>query len=181
MFWLIAQILLCLLVAGLLGLFLGWLIWGRHDRPEAVVRADAGRADAAALDASNARILELERDLADCHARAAANARPAPAGVAGRPDAPPAEASPDAGGYGLFGPTAEAPIDDLKVISGIGPVIEKQLAGIGLLTYRQIANLDDDAILQVQEAIDFFPGRIEREGWVDQGERLHREKYGTDP
>ena len=187
MLWLIAQVLVCLLVAGLLGLFLGWLIWGQRQLPELAIHA--APTHAAALDASNARVLELERDLAACHAKAAANASSmgAPRAVASSPAAsPPAPSLPatlqavGAGGYGLFGPAAEAPIDDLKGISRIGPVIEKQLAGIGILTYRQIAALDDDAILQVQEAIDLFPGRIAREGWMDQGARLHREKYGAD-
>ena len=176
MLWLILQILLCLSVAGLLGLLLGWLVWGRRARSE-----PAGWADTAALDASNARILELERDLAACRAKASASSTvaPSPPVAASASFAPPA--SPPAGAYGLFGPAAETPIDDLKVISGIGPVIEKQLAGIGITTYRQIAHLDADDILRVQEAIDFFPGRIEREGWVEQGGRLHREKYGTAP
>lgn len=163
MFWLITQIFVCLLIAGLLGLFLGWLIWGRRTDTETVVQADTS-----ALDAANARIYELERDLAACRSAAAA--------------APVASATPtvEVGSYGLFGPVAEQPIDDLKVISGIGPVIEKQLAGIGVTTYRQIASFDVEDIERVQEAIDFFPGRIEREGWIAQAAKLHREKYDSD-
>lgn len=166
MLWLITQILFCLLIAGLLGLFLGWLIWGR--RKETVAQAEApGLTDTSALDSANARIHELERELADC--RAAAAATPMASG----------EATVAVGSYGLFGPVAERPIDDLKVISGIGPVIEKQLAHIGVVTYRQIAEFDDADIERVQEAIDFFPGRIVREGWIDQAAKLHAEKYSS--
>lgn len=185
MSWLFAQILLCLLVSGLLGLSLGWLVWGRGERPEPAVLPGTGRADAAALDASNARILELERDLADCRARASASPTEASrtAVEAHRLAPTPSTGFQDVGTghYGLFGPTADAPIDDLTRIPGIGPVLERQLAGIGLLTYRQIAALDDEAILQVQEATGWAPGRIEREGWVEQSARLHRETYDTAP
>jgi len=164
MFWLIAQILFCLLIAGLLGLLLGWLLWGRRPDPEPIVEMDT-----AALDKANVRIAELERNLAECHAKAA-EAVVASSSVA---------AASGAGTYGLFGPSADAPIDDLKEISGIGPVIEKQLAGIGVTTYRQIADFDADDIERVQEAIDFFPGRITREDWLTQAATLHREKYGA--
>ena len=162
MLWLITQILFCLLIAWLLGLLLGWLLWGRRPAAEPIEREDR-----AALEASKARVRELERDLAECHAKAAA----APVASAAAEGAPPA--------YGLFGPVAERPIDDLKVISGIGPVIERQLAGIGVTTYRQIAEFDGDDIERVQEAIDFFPGRIEREDWLSQATKLHEEKYGS--
>ncbi|MEO0557665.1 MAG: hypothetical protein AAF170_05710 [Bacteroidota bacterium] len=166
MFWLIAQILFCLLIAGLLGLFLGWLIWGRRPDPEPVVRTDTE-----ALDAAKARIQELEAELADCRAKVIDTSVASASGV----DAAPAGAETS---YGLFGPVADRPIDDLKAISGIGQIIEKQLAGIGVVTYRQIAAFDEVDIERVQEAIDFFPGRIVREGWIEQAESLHREKYG---
>ena len=162
MFWLVAQILFCLLIAGLLGLLLGWLLWGRRPAPEPIVETDTE-----ALHKATARIAELEGNLAECHAKAAA------ASAASASDASPGVA------YGLFGPVADAPIDDLKGISGIGPVIEKQLAGIGVTTYRQIADFDADDVERVQEAIDFFPGRIERENWISQAATLHQEKYGS--
>lgn len=161
MFWLITQILFCLLAAGLLGLLLGWFLWGR--RLETAVPADS-----TALNAAKVRIYELERDLAACREAAAA-----------APVADSAAPAVEVGSYGLFGPIAETPIDDLKLISGIGSVIERQLAGIGVVTYRQIADFDAADIERVQEAIDFFPGRIEREDWLTQAAAFHREKYGS--
>ena len=177
MFWLITQILICLLVAGLLGLFLGWLIWGRRSTPAPDVQTDT-----AALDTANARIAELDRELANCRAKVAEMPTlsvPAASASAASASVETTAAAGSATAFGLFGPVAETPIDDLKVISGIGPVIEKQLAGIGVVTYRQIADFDADDILRVQEAIDFFPGRIEREDWITQAAALHREKYGN--
>ncbi|MCB0640260.1 MAG: hypothetical protein KDC44_01410 [Phaeodactylibacter sp.] len=62
--------------------------------------------------------------------------------------------------------------DDLKLIDGIGPFIEKKLNQIGLYTYEQIASLDDSLVDFVTTAIEFFPGRIERDDWVGQAARL---------
>lgn len=62
--------------------------------------------------------------------------------------------------------------DDLKVIVGVGPFLEKKLNAIGIYTFRQIANFNQDDIDQVNDVIEFFPGRIERENWVGQSAAL---------
>lgn len=66
--------------------------------------------------------------------------------------------------------------DDLKLIAGVGPFIEKKLNGLGLFSYKQIAALDHNAIQLVTEAIEFFPGRIERDNWVGQAQDLWGQK-----
>ncbi|MEM6325658.1 MAG: hypothetical protein AAF791_00935 [Bacteroidota bacterium] len=165
--YLFVQILLCLLLAFLLGLIIGWLLRGAR-------RADCDECEEK-LSAARARIVELERDLST--ARSTVAAAPAPTPPA--PTPPPAAAA--AAPMALFGAPAEAPVDDLKVISGIGPVIEKQLAGIGVTTYRQIANFTEEDVVRVNKAIEVFQGRIEREEWIPQAARLHREKYNTEP
>ena len=66
----------------------------------------------------------------------------------------------------------EADKDDLKLIDGIGPFIEKKLNQIGLYTYEQIASLDDSLVDFVTTAIEFFPGRIDRDDWVGQAARM---------
>ena len=58
--------------------------------------------------------------------------------------------------------------DDLTLINGIGPFLEKKLNGIGVFTYEQISNWDDETIEQVTEEIAFFQGRIKRDKWVEQ-------------
>jgi predicted flap endonuclease-1-like 5' DNA nuclease len=63
--------------------------------------------------------------------------------------------------------------DDLKRIKGIGPVIEKQLHEMGITSFRQVAALTPEEIARIDAAIE-FPGRIEREGWVEQARALAR-------
>ncbi|MDN5203152.1 hypothetical protein QQ008_17315 [Fulvivirgaceae bacterium BMA10] len=62
--------------------------------------------------------------------------------------------------------------DDLKLISGVGPYIERKLNNLGVYTFQQISEFTPQTIKKVGEAIEFFPGRIEREGWVDQAKEL---------
>lgn len=70
-------------------------------------------------------------------------------------------------------PLAEAgKKDDLTLINGVGPFLEKKLNNIGIYTYEQISRLDAETIEQVTEAIEFFPGRIEKDDWVGQANRL---------
>ena len=66
--------------------------------------------------------------------------------------------------------------DDLKLIVGVGPFLEKKLHAIGIYTFRQIARFNPDDVAQVNDVIEFFPGRIERENWVGQSAELARNK-----
>jgi predicted flap endonuclease-1-like 5' DNA nuclease len=68
--------------------------------------------------------------------------------------------------------------DDLKRISGVGPFIEKKLNALGIYTFEQISQLDDELVAKVNAAIEFFPGRIARDNWVGQAQELHRHKGG---
>lgn len=61
--------------------------------------------------------------------------------------------------------------DDLKVIKGIGPVIEKALNAEGIYYYHQIAQFTPDNIQWVNTHLDFH-GRIEREEWIEQAKAL---------
>ena len=67
---------------------------------------------------------------------------------------------------------AEGEQDDLKSINGIGPFIEAKLNDLGICTYKQISEFDSDVIDIVTDAIAFFPGRIERDEWVNQARTL---------
>ena len=62
--------------------------------------------------------------------------------------------------------------DDLQVIKGIGPFIEEKLNALGITTYRQIANMTAKLEDEVNEAIEFFPGRVKRDQWVAQAKIL---------
>ena len=62
--------------------------------------------------------------------------------------------------------------DDLTLINGIGPFIEKKLNDIGIYTYQQIADFDGPKIEQVTRDVAYFPGRIEKDDWVGQAKKL---------
>ena len=62
---------------------------------------------------------------------------------------------------------AEAAGDDLKLLSGVGPALEKKLHEAGVTTFAQIAAWGPAEIAEFDEKLS-FKGRIERENWVEQ-------------
>ena len=72
-------------------------------------------------------------------------------------------------------PTPTQP-DDLKLISGIGPALEKKLRKQGISSYRQLAMLSDKDIVKIEAAIK-AAGRVGREDWIGQAKSLHLQKY----
>ncbi len=70
--------------------------------------------------------------------------------------------------------------DDLKLIPGIGPYIEKKLYELDISTYEQIARLSEEDMIRIGNHINYFPGRITRDGWIENAKRLHKEKYGEE-
>ncbi|MDH7445704.1 hypothetical protein [Aquimarina sp. 2201CG14-23] len=74
--------------------------------------------------------------------------------------------------FASFGTADESQKDDLKLISGVGPFIEKKLNSIGIYTFDQISKFTKEDIDTVTELIQFFPGRIERDNWKDQANTL---------
>jgi predicted flap endonuclease-1-like 5' DNA nuclease len=76
----------------------------------------------------------------------------------------------------LDGPGAP---DDLKLIVGVGPVLERMLYQLGITTYRQIANWTERDIDDVDSRLHEFPGRIRRDAWVTQARALYQSKYGA--
>ncbi len=62
--------------------------------------------------------------------------------------------------------------DSLTQINGIGPYIEQRLNDIGIYNYSQISKLQLKDIGIVTHLIDFFPGRIEADNWVEQATDL---------
>ena len=68
--------------------------------------------------------------------------------------------------------------DDLKKIRGIGPVMEKMLNKLGITSFKQIADFTVQDVQRVSEAIETFPGRVERDDWIGGAKREHKSKYG---
>ncbi|GAA4463321.1 hypothetical protein GCM10023189_41190 [Nibrella saemangeumensis] len=81
--------------------------------------------------------------------------------------------------FDRIGRATPAEADDLKDIVGIGPLLERKLHSLGIYTYRQIANFTKEDMAKVNEIIEFFPGRIERDNWVGQAKLIFERKYGS--
>lgn len=62
--------------------------------------------------------------------------------------------------------------NDLTAIEGIGPFLEKKLNDAGVFTYADIAAWDAEKIAEITTKISFFEGRIEKDDWVGQAQRL---------
>ena len=66
--------------------------------------------------------------------------------------------------------------DDLEEVVGIGPVLGAKLREMGITTYAQVAAWSDADAERIGNELD-FPGRIERENWIEQARTLHAQKY----
>ena len=91
------------------------------------------------------------------------------------PKANPAEVNPVAekgGSAPLFAAPAGAP-DDLKLISGVGPVLEGRLNALGITKWSQVAAFTPDDIAKVEDSLS-FKGRVSRDNWLAQAEALAR-------
>ena len=130
---------------------------GESEEPEAEILPDVSAEEPAATNGA-----------AEPEAAAAAEAPAEPAAEA----APAAEEAPaeDKPKFkGLDAPNGEA--DDLKEISGVGPVLETKLNEMGIYHYAQIAAFTKEDIDAVDEELN-FKGRIERDDWLGQAKAL---------
>ena len=62
--------------------------------------------------------------------------------------------------------------DDLKMILGVGPGLEKKLQDAGIVSYAQIAMLTDAEITELETSVIKFAGRIKRDDWIGQATQL---------
>lgn len=68
--------------------------------------------------------------------------------------------------------------DDLEgEIEGIGPVIARKLAELGITRFEQVASWTSADAERIGDQLD-FRGRIEREDWIGQAKAAHLAKYG---
>lgn len=72
---------------------------------------------------------------------------------------------------GAMAATAGASPDDLTRVKGIGKVIEKKLHELGIMNLHQLAQLQPEEVHRINAAIE-FPGRVEREHWVEQARTM---------
>lgn len=63
---------------------------------------------------------------------------------------------------------APAEADDLKLIKGIGPGLERQLNGLGVYRFDQLAGFSESDLIWVDERLTSFKGRCFRDDWIGQ-------------
>lgn len=68
--------------------------------------------------------------------------------------------------------------DDLKKISGIGPVFAQTLNKMGTHTFIQIARWKPEDIAKIAKKLETDPERIKRDNWIADAKKQHYRKYG---
>lgn len=185
--FLLGEIWLLLLIAAVLGLVVGWLIWGgRKAADHTQCEAEASRlrnelnAARAKIEDCEAKAASLRDDLAKAAAPAAPVAAAAPAPEPEPQPEPVAEAVASDDSVGTKPTTLAAPRDgtpdDLKRIKGIGPKLEALCNRLGFWHFDQIAAWSDDEIAWVDVNLEAFKGRVTRDNWVAQAKDLAAQK-----
>ena len=87
----------------------------------------------------------------------------------------------------LFDAPAGVAADDLKLISGVGPVLERNMNAVGITTWAQVAKLTPEQIAAVEGELG-FKGRVSRDKWLEQADALatggvaeYVKRFGKDP
>lgn len=189
MIWLISEILLPIIVAGLLGLGFGIWVANRYfdrkvqERDAQIARLKLERDNAAANrpgtgghvevapvrqpakdETSKPKPIKLDDDrLKPRMEPTLANGSAAPEVAGIKPD-------------GLPNPVDGKP-DDLKEITGVGPKIEQSLHELGIYHYDQVARWSEANAAWVDDMLK-FKGRVAREKWVEQAQELAGGKDG---
>lgn len=88
----------------------------------------------------------------------------------GEPEAPADDALPPKPAN-LFDAAPES-ADDLKMIRGIGPGLERQLNGLGVYRFDQIAGFSESDLAWIDDNLTSFKGRCFRDDWVGQAKDL---------
>jgi predicted flap endonuclease-1-like 5' DNA nuclease len=190
--FLLGEMWVLILLAALLGLLAGWLIWGRRSE----VTIDNSKADrlqdelTACRRKSAQNDQEIARLTGDLNAAKAFSAEVAAPAV--EPVAEPAtdsaqdgvDMSQDYDGDGILegknegskpetlsGPR-DGKADDLKQIKGVGPKMEILCNQLGFYHFDQVAKWSDAEVAWVDANLEGFKGRVSRDNWVDQAKTL---------
>ncbi|MGX9354961.1 hypothetical protein ACS3SW_07295 [Roseobacteraceae bacterium S113] len=197
--FLLSEMVGLIILAALLGLLAGWLIWGGRrestgsDQSGEVARLNTAleRCQAAQAD-KDARIATLESDLEEARAgsgdvaldEASAIAAAIETEMPGGPQLSGPDATPDFDGDGVLEGSEEGAkpetlaqaraggADDLKMIKGIGPKLEQLCNALGFYHFDQIANWTADEVAWVDANLEGFKGRVSRDAWVAQAKIL---------
>lgn len=177
--FLISEMVVLILLAALLGLFVGWLIWGRRKVVVDTSEADRLRRELDACKAKHAdkdtRIAALEADVSSAQVQSAETVQ--------AEDVQPTDAI-DYDGDGVIEGENEGVkpatldaarggvADDLKQIKGIGPKMEKMCNALGFFHFDQIAAWTPDEEAWVNANLEGFKGRVSRDEWIAQAKLL---------
>jgi len=101
-------------------------------------------------------------------AKAKADAAKAPAALADLPVEKPAKTARAKKGPEILKAPRKGKADDLKLIEGIGPAMEKLVNSFGVFHFDQIAAWTDEDVAFFDAKMDRFKGRITRDKWVAQ-------------
>ncbi|MEP4246898.1 hypothetical protein [Tateyamaria sp.] len=185
--FLLTEIWVLLAIAALIGLFAGWIIWGRRSE----LNMNSGEVDGlrADLEACRAKHVEKDAKISDLKGRLAAVTTAAAdpeviEPVAAEPAVAPSAETVDFDGDGIVEgkdegvkPTTlsaprEGGADDLKRIKGVGPKMEKLCNSLGFWHFDQIAKWTDAEVAWVDANLEGFSGRVSRDNWVTQAALL---------
>jgi NADH-quinone oxidoreductase subunit E len=100
-------------------------------------------------------------------------AKPAPAPKAAKPTAAPKAAKPASeAAPELLKKPRSGKSDDLKLIWGVGPKLEKMLNDKGVWHFDQVASWGKAELTWVDSRLEGFKGRASRDEWVKQAKKL---------
>ena len=155
-------------LAFLLGLVVGWLVWGRALARNQRIAFEMAKARASADEAALSRA-RLERDLAAARdqirpladeverlRREVARAASAVAPAATLP----------------LAATASTDLSDLRLLKGVGDKLIARLNELGIMTVADMAALDPGAAAAMDARLGTFEGRIARDSLIEQAQLL---------
>ena len=161
------------LVAAVLFVGVG-LILGQPDRPmPARAKTEAEAAPAKVMTPSRM----LEGMTPDQHARVAEASAEWSAASLARSGTPASTAPSNTGPVVAKKPEGlaaarDGKADDLKIIKGIGPALEKLCHALGYFHFDQLAHWTAEEIAWVDDNLEGFKGRVTRDEWVAQARIL---------
>lgn len=178
--FLITEMVGLIIIAALLGLFVGWLIWGRRNEVNVSNANSDAEADAARLKRAldECRVAQAEKDAQIAALRADLESAPTPSPAATADAAVTKGVDYDGDGVAegrdegakptTLSAARDGQPDDLKQIKGIGPKLEKLCNELGFFHFDQIAGWSDQEVAWVDANLTGFKGRVSRDDWVSQ-------------
>ncbi len=192
--FLISEMWMLLAIAGFIGTFAGWIIWGGRQSVSETRKASNELVE------SRAEVERMSKELAELKAaskpaaKATVAAKPKPKVAAKRKPAAkrakaaprrkaaakPAKAAAKPAAKKASGPAKPIVLkkarrgkaDDLTQIKGVGPKLEAAINDLGIYHYDQVAKLSAKEAAWVDENLGGIKGRIARDKWVSQAKGL---------